>query len=101
MWINTWFTPRDSLWTYQYQLISTVFAYQYQLISKATKRIFLFAETQQQLIQLGGDHIVKKRLVVVNSEDDLRYYIRTGEVPWLSVWLLAIKKKTSKATISF
>ncbi|VDM50861.1 unnamed protein product [Toxocara canis] len=39
------------------------------------------AETQQQLIALGGDHIVKKRLVVVNSEDQLRYYVRTGDVP--------------------
>uniref|UniRef100_A0A0N5A937 ZP domain-containing protein n=1 Tax=Syphacia muris TaxID=451379 RepID=A0A0N5A937_9BILA len=39
------------------------------------------SETQQQLITLGGDHIVKKRLVVVNSEDQLRYYVRTGDVP--------------------
>lgn len=38
-------------------------------------------ETQQQLIELGGDHVVKKQLVVVNSEDELRYYLRTGDVP--------------------
>ncbi|VDK17572.1 unnamed protein product [Anisakis simplex] len=38
-------------------------------------------ELQQQLIALGGDHIVKKRLVVVNSEDQLRYYVRTGDIP--------------------
>ncbi|VDK85214.1 unnamed protein product [Litomosoides sigmodontis] len=39
------------------------------------------SETQQQLTELGGDHIVKKQLVVVNSEDELRYYVRTGDVP--------------------
>ncbi|MCP9265487.1 hypothetical protein DINM_020802 [Dirofilaria immitis] len=39
------------------------------------------SEIQQQLIRLGGDHIVKKQLVVVNSEDELRYYVRTGDVP--------------------
>uniref|UniRef100_A0A915PTS6 ZP domain-containing protein n=1 Tax=Setaria digitata TaxID=48799 RepID=A0A915PTS6_9BILA len=39
------------------------------------------SETQQQLIELGGDHVVKKQLVVVNSEDELRYYVRTGDVP--------------------
>lgn len=38
-------------------------------------------EMQQQLIELSGDHIVKKQLVVVNSEDELRYYVRTGDVP--------------------
>ncbi len=36
---------------------------------------------QQQLFSLGGDHIVKKRLVVVNSEEQLQYYVRTGNVP--------------------
>lgn len=39
------------------------------------------SEMQQQLIELGGDHVVKKQLVVVNSEDELRYYVRTGDVP--------------------
>ncbi|KAK6111427.1 Zona pellucida-like domain family protein [Brugia pahangi] len=39
------------------------------------------SEMQQQLIELSGDHIVKKQLVVVNSEDELRYYVRTGDVP--------------------
>uniref|UniRef100_A0A8R1TTC1 ZP domain-containing protein n=1 Tax=Onchocerca volvulus TaxID=6282 RepID=A0A8R1TTC1_ONCVO len=39
------------------------------------------SEMQQQLIELGGDHVVKKQLVVVNSEDELRYYVRTGDLP--------------------
>ncbi|VDM07490.1 unnamed protein product [Wuchereria bancrofti] len=39
------------------------------------------SEIQQQLIELGGDHIVKKQLVVVNSEDELRYYVQTGDIP--------------------
>ncbi|VDN19098.1 unnamed protein product [Gongylonema pulchrum] len=38
-------------------------------------------EMQQQLIELGGDHVVKKQLVVVNSDDELRYYVRTGDIP--------------------
>ncbi|KAK6750007.1 hypothetical protein RB195_002168 [Necator americanus] len=36
---------------------------------------------ESQLLALGGDHTVKRRLVVVNSEDQLRYYVRTGDVP--------------------
>ncbi|KAF7630749.1 hypothetical protein Mgra_00008958 [Meloidogyne graminicola] len=36
---------------------------------------------QQQLILLGGDSIVRRRLIVVNSDDELRYYTRTGEIP--------------------
>ncbi|VDM56969.1 unnamed protein product, partial [Angiostrongylus costaricensis] len=36
---------------------------------------------EQQLLALGGDHTVKRRLVVVNSEDQLRYYVRTGDIP--------------------
>ncbi|CAJ0928735.1 unnamed protein product, partial [Mesorhabditis belari] len=39
------------------------------------------AATEQQLLALAGDHVVKRRLVVVNSEDQLRYYVRTGEMP--------------------
>lgn len=30
---------------------------------------------------LSGDHLVKKKLVVVNNEDELAYYVRTGAVP--------------------
>ncbi|CAJ0559532.1 unnamed protein product, partial [Mesorhabditis spiculigera] len=37
--------------------------------------------TEQQLLALAGDHVVKRRLVVVNSEDQLRYYVRTGQMP--------------------
>ncbi|PAV81451.1 hypothetical protein WR25_22273 [Diploscapter pachys] len=36
---------------------------------------------EQQLLALGGEHFVKRRLVVVNSEDQLRYYVRTGDLP--------------------
>ncbi|KAL7078427.1 hypothetical protein ACQ4LE_002611 [Meloidogyne hapla] len=36
---------------------------------------------QQQLILLGGDSLVRRRLIVVNSDDELRYYTRTGEIP--------------------
>lgn len=36
---------------------------------------------QQHLARLGGDHIVKKRLIVVNSENELQYYVRTGNIP--------------------
>ncbi|WKY04799.1 hypothetical protein Q1695_005648 [Nippostrongylus brasiliensis] len=36
---------------------------------------------EQQLRALAGDHTVKRRLVVVNSEDQLRYYVRTGDIP--------------------
>ncbi|KAI1703329.1 PAN domain-containing protein [Ditylenchus destructor] len=36
---------------------------------------------QHQLIALGGDHIVRKRLIVVNTEEELHYYVKTGEVP--------------------
>ncbi|CAB3409139.1 unnamed protein product [Caenorhabditis bovis] len=36
---------------------------------------------EQQRIALGGDHVVRRRLVVVNSEDQLRYYVRTGDIP--------------------
>jgi len=36
---------------------------------------------QTQLIGIGGDHIVRRRLIVVNTEDELRFYIKTGEVP--------------------
>ncbi|KAI6192867.1 hypothetical protein M3Y99_01913200 [Aphelenchoides fujianensis] len=36
---------------------------------------------QQQLITIGGDHIVRKRLVVVNTDDELSFYVKTGNVP--------------------
>uniref|UniRef100_A0A1I7Z6U3 ZP domain-containing protein n=1 Tax=Steinernema glaseri TaxID=37863 RepID=A0A1I7Z6U3_9BILA len=36
------------------------------------------AALQQQLMAIGGDHKVTKRLVVLNSEEDLRYYVQTG-----------------------
>ncbi|KAK0410184.1 hypothetical protein QR680_004997 [Steinernema hermaphroditum] len=36
------------------------------------------AALQQQLLAIGGDHKVTKRLVVLNSEEDLRYYVQTG-----------------------
>uniref|UniRef100_A0AC34F3W6 Uncharacterized protein n=1 Tax=Panagrolaimus sp. ES5 TaxID=591445 RepID=A0AC34F3W6_9BILA len=35
----------------------------------------------QQLLTLSGDHKVSKRLVVLNSDEELQYYIRTGAVP--------------------
>ncbi|PIO64346.1 hypothetical protein TELCIR_14030 [Teladorsagia circumcincta] len=35
---------------------------------------------EHQLLALGGEHTVKRRLVVVNSEDQLRYYVRTGDL---------------------
>ena len=38
----------------------------------------LLHSVEQQLMALGGDHVVKRRLVVVNSEDQLRYYMNTG-----------------------
>uniref|UniRef100_A0A914C3A0 Apple domain-containing protein n=1 Tax=Acrobeloides nanus TaxID=290746 RepID=A0A914C3A0_9BILA len=36
---------------------------------------------RQQLMLLGGDHIVRKRLIVVNSEEELQFFVRTGEIP--------------------
>uniref|UniRef100_A0A0N4ZIU0 Apple domain-containing protein n=1 Tax=Parastrongyloides trichosuri TaxID=131310 RepID=A0A0N4ZIU0_PARTI len=39
------------------------------------------AVLQQQLVAIGGDHVVRKRLIVVNSEEELKYYVRTGDVP--------------------
>ncbi|ETN75861.1 hypothetical protein NECAME_03634, partial [Necator americanus] len=42
---------------------------------------FRMISVESQLLALGGDHTVKRRLVVVNSEDQLRYYVRTGDVP--------------------
>uniref|UniRef100_A0A914L8M4 ZP domain-containing protein n=1 Tax=Meloidogyne incognita TaxID=6306 RepID=A0A914L8M4_MELIC len=41
---------------------------------------------QQQLILLGGDSLVRRRLIVVNSDDELRYYTRTGEIPLIRDW---------------
>uniref|UniRef100_A0AC35U7P9 ZP domain-containing protein n=1 Tax=Rhabditophanes sp. KR3021 TaxID=114890 RepID=A0AC35U7P9_9BILA len=38
---------------------------------------------QQQLVAIAGDHVVRKRLVVVNSEEELKYYVKTGDVPEL------------------
>uniref|UniRef100_A0A914PFI3 ZP domain-containing protein n=1 Tax=Panagrolaimus davidi TaxID=227884 RepID=A0A914PFI3_9BILA len=35
----------------------------------------------QQLLTLSGDHKVSKRLVVLNSDEELQYYVRTGAVP--------------------
>ncbi|CCD31038.1 Protein let-653 [Caenorhabditis elegans] len=35
---------------------------------------------EQQRIALGGDYLVRRRLIVVNSEDQLRYYVRTGNI---------------------
>uniref|UniRef100_A0A7E4VEE0 Apple domain-containing protein n=1 Tax=Panagrellus redivivus TaxID=6233 RepID=A0A7E4VEE0_PANRE len=35
----------------------------------------------QQLITLSGDHKVSRRLVVLDSEEELQYYLRTGAVP--------------------
>ncbi|CAJ0584340.1 unnamed protein product, partial [Mesorhabditis spiculigera] len=40
-----------------------------------------YQKAEQQLLALAGDHVVKRRLVVVNSEDQLRYYVRTGQMP--------------------
>lgn len=48
------------------------------------------SQWQQHLASLAGEHIVKKRLIVVNSESDLQYYLRTGSVPkigWGKRWL--------------
>ncbi|CEF59988.1 Zona pellucida domain and PAN-1 domain and Apple-like domain-containing protein [Strongyloides ratti] len=39
------------------------------------------AVLQQQLVAIGGDHVVRKRLIVVNSEEELKYYVKTGDVP--------------------
>lgn len=41
----------------------------------------LFLALSQQLLTLSGDHKVSKRLVVLNSDDELQYYVRTGAVP--------------------
>ncbi|GMT25050.1 hypothetical protein PFISCL1PPCAC_16347 [Pristionchus fissidentatus] len=38
-------------------------------------------DTKNQLMALAGDHVVKKRLVVVNSPDELRYFVSTGTLP--------------------
>lgn len=38
-------------------------------------------DLQQNLVTLAGDHVVTKKLVVVNSETELQYYLRTGNVP--------------------
>ncbi|GMR48318.1 hypothetical protein PMAYCL1PPCAC_18513 [Pristionchus mayeri] len=38
-------------------------------------------DTKDQLMALAGDHVVKKRLVVVNSPDELRYFVSTGTLP--------------------
>lgn len=38
-------------------------------------------DTKNQLMALAGDHVVKKRLVVVNSPDELRYFVSTGNLP--------------------
>ncbi|CAD5228181.1 unnamed protein product [Bursaphelenchus xylophilus] len=35
----------------------------------------------QQLLAIGGDHIVRKKLIVLNSEEELEYYVKTGELP--------------------
>lgn len=39
------------------------------------------AVLQQQLVAIGGDHVVRRRLIVVNSEEELKYYVKTGDVP--------------------
>jgi hypothetical protein len=36
---------------------------------------------QQHLDALAGDHVVTKRLIVMNSENELQYYLRTGSIP--------------------
>ncbi|VDM96197.1 unnamed protein product [Thelazia callipaeda] len=54
---------------------------QIQLMNRFGTQSQTTSETQQQLIALGGDHVVKKQLVVVNSEEELRYYVRTGDIP--------------------
>jgi len=36
---------------------------------------------QQNLLGSAGDIVVSKKLVVVNSENELQYYLRTGNVP--------------------
>lgn len=36
---------------------------------------------QQSLLGSAGDIVVSKKLVVVNSENELQYYLRTGNVP--------------------
>uniref|UniRef100_A0A1I7WLX8 ZP domain-containing protein n=1 Tax=Heterorhabditis bacteriophora TaxID=37862 RepID=A0A1I7WLX8_HETBA len=43
--------------------------------------LVLILSIEQQLLALAGDYTVKRRLVVVNSEDQLRYYVRTGDIP--------------------
>ncbi|ULT95582.1 hypothetical protein L3Y34_004353 [Caenorhabditis briggsae] len=43
-------------------------------------RNFTSVVEEQQRIALGGDHVVRRRLIVVNSEDQLRYYVRTGNI---------------------
>lgn len=36
---------------------------------------------QANLARLAGDHVVKKSFVIVNDENELAYFIRTGKVP--------------------
>ena len=36
---------------------------------------------QAHLDALAGDHVVTKKLIVMNSENELQYYLRTGSVP--------------------
>ena len=47
----------------------------------SNKYLLPFLALSQQLMTLSGDHKVSKRLVVLNSDDELQYYVRTGAVP--------------------
>ncbi len=51
------------------------------------------AALQQYLLALAGDHIVSKKLIVVNSENELGYYLRTGSVPNSNAALYGKKRK--------
>ncbi|CAI5449709.1 unnamed protein product [Caenorhabditis angaria] len=48
--------------------------------TKGSNKHFTSVVQEQQRISIGGDHVVRRRLVVVNSEDQLRYYVRTGDI---------------------
>ena len=41
----------------------------------------ILSALSQQLLMLSGDHLVKKKLVVVNNEEELSYFVKTGQVP--------------------
>lgn len=39
---------------------------------------------QQQLLLMGGDTLVQKQLIVVNTDEELKYYSKTGEIPHIN-----------------